>query len=388
MSLSGTLSTMPLADLLQWVHSTRRTGILFVETLDFTTTLYLKDGRVISSSSTDPKCYLGQFLLAHTRVTEEDLRKAFERQERTKVYLGKNIYVKTLLGKILLEDGILKQEEITRALQLKTEETIYGLFLCSEGSFRLLDNELPPEELVPISLDVLEVLNRGIHRVEAWKNIRAVIPSNRAIFRVRPDHIPASIKLGEFESKVLLLLSEGRSLQDVIFALHSTEFAINEVALKCMRGGYLEVDHEEPQSGPRLVPGEPFPEPPDSLVEKGRQLFDQRCYADTVVAARQALKSDPMHPEARRLLEQSERELTDSFYARVCSPIDVPHLKAPLESIDLAKISAEERFLIERVNGTWSIGAIVKLSPLKEVDALLIFKKLIEEGVLWVERAR
>src|SRR5262245_28152294 len=120
MSLSGTLKTMPLSDLLQWVHTTRKTGTLMVEARDFVTRLYLKDGRIISSSSTDPRSYLGQFLLAHTSVTEDDLARAFERQEKTKVYLGKNIYVKTLLGKILLEEGVLSAEEVMRIVRIKT----------------------------------------------------------------------------------------------------------------------------------------------------------------------------------------------------------------------------------------------------------------------------
>jgi hypothetical protein len=386
MSLAGSLSTMPLADLLQWVHSTRKTGVLFVETPDDTTTLYLKDGKVISSSSTDPRSYLGQFLLAHTRVTEEDLRRAFERQERTKVYLGKNIYVKTLLGKILLDEGILGEEEITHVLRLKTEETIYNLFLCNEGSFRLIVNELPPEELVPISIDVLEVLHRGIQRADAWNNVRARVPSNRAVFRVFTDRVPADLKLGEFESKIVLLLSEGRTVLDVILALHSTEFAVNQAIFQFLRSGFVELDHEEPTTPPSLGDPALSTDPPDRLVEKGRQLFDQRCYADTVIAARQALRHDPTHPEARLLLERSERELTDSFYARVCSPVDIPHLKQPLEELDLARLSPEERFLIERVNGSWSIGAIVKLSPIKEVDALFLFKKLLDDGAVWIQR--
>jgi len=161
MSLSGSLNTMPLPDLLQWLDSAHKTGTLVLEGPDYSTTLYIKDGRVISSASKDPRSYFGQFLLAHTDLSEEDLRRGFDLQEKTRVYLGKNIYIKTMLGKILVEERILSEKDVRRVLRIKAEETIYPAFLWPHGSFRFLSDELPPEELVPLSLDVVEVLNRG-----------------------------------------------------------------------------------------------------------------------------------------------------------------------------------------------------------------------------------
>src|SRR5678809_1530111 len=63
LSLSGTLYTMPLTDLLQWLDSARKTGTLAVRGARHTKRIYLKEGRIISSSSDDPTEQLGQFLL-------------------------------------------------------------------------------------------------------------------------------------------------------------------------------------------------------------------------------------------------------------------------------------------------------------------------------------
>ena len=187
MSLAGNLSTMPLADLLQWIDSTRKTG--HHGGRDRRVHDHAHDqgrSKIISSSSTDPKSYLGQFLLAHTRITEADLQRAFERQEKTRVYLGKNIYVKTLLGKILLEDGVLSERgDHARPPAQDRGDHLQPLHLRGR-LVHLHPDELPPEELVPISLDVVEVLNRGIQRLEEWRNIRARIPSVNSRFRVLP----------------------------------------------------------------------------------------------------------------------------------------------------------------------------------------------------------
>ena len=45
---------MPLTDLLQWIGSARKTGTLAVRGARHTKRIYLKEGRIISSSSDDP----------------------------------------------------------------------------------------------------------------------------------------------------------------------------------------------------------------------------------------------------------------------------------------------------------------------------------------------
>src|SRR5688572_12076495 len=79
-ALSGTLSTFPLSDLLQWLGTAGKTGTLRVRGDRYTKTVYLKEGRIVSSASDDPTQQLGQFLLSHGRISEEDLRKGLETQ--------------------------------------------------------------------------------------------------------------------------------------------------------------------------------------------------------------------------------------------------------------------------------------------------------------------
>src|SRR5262245_57185389 len=51
MGLSGTLGTFPLADLLQWMSASRKTGTLRVHGDRHTRTVHIKEGRIVSSAS-------------------------------------------------------------------------------------------------------------------------------------------------------------------------------------------------------------------------------------------------------------------------------------------------------------------------------------------------
>ena len=89
MSLKGNLATMGLEDLLQWLAVGKKTGVLAMRGTAYMKTIAFEDGRITSASSTDPKEYLGQFLLAYNRINEAQLREALAAQEDENELLGR-----------------------------------------------------------------------------------------------------------------------------------------------------------------------------------------------------------------------------------------------------------------------------------------------------------
>jgi hypothetical protein len=41
--------------------------------------------------------------------------------------------------------------------------------------------------------------------------------------------------------------------------------------------------------------------------------------------------------------------------------------------------------MLSRVNGVWDLGSIIKISPLRELDSMLIFRKLKQDGIIELE---
>jgi hypothetical protein len=158
---------MALSELLQWLAEGRKTGTLRIDNGIVEKKLFFFEGRVISTSSSDPKEHLGHFLVSHGFLTENELAKAVEMQESNKM----------LLGKILTTIGVIDEETLDHMLRLKSEESVYELFAWPEAEFSFLDEELPEGTLVPIDLDVTSLVFRGTQRVDEWERIRSKIPS-------------------------------------------------------------------------------------------------------------------------------------------------------------------------------------------------------------------
>src|SRR5512140_280102 len=107
MGLSGNLKTMSAPDLLQWLSLGQKTGTLVVTGRGVEKRIFFKEGRILSSASTDPREYLGQFLMSHGYITEAELKKAMEVQAQSQI----------LLGKILAMINAISEEDLVRLMR-------------------------------------------------------------------------------------------------------------------------------------------------------------------------------------------------------------------------------------------------------------------------------
>ena len=193
MGITGNLETMQLAELLQWLSQSKKTGTLVIDDDAVEKRIFFRDGRIISSASSDPREYLGQFMINHGHLTDEELTGAMQMQERTGM----------LLGKILVSIGSIDEKEVHRLLQLKAEEAIFDIFSWPAGNFEFLDGELPSQEMIPISLDVTGLVMEGARRVDEWSRIRSVVPSLDAIPVTLVDDPAANESLRAADRRVL-----------------------------------------------------------------------------------------------------------------------------------------------------------------------------------------
>src|SRR6266851_8033380 len=151
MGIRGTLNTMSVSDLLQFLASGRKTGTLKLGLGDIVKQIYLEDGVIVGSSSNDPKEYLGQVLLHYGKIEEAQLQTAMEIQRHSG---GK-------LGGILASRGFVSQADVIKVLRTRTLEIIYDLFIWDEAHFEFFDNEPPPKDLIRVQVEVTKVIMRS-----------------------------------------------------------------------------------------------------------------------------------------------------------------------------------------------------------------------------------
>jgi len=401
MGIVGNLKTMQLEELLQWLSQSKKNGTLQINNWKIEKKIFFKDGRIISSSSTNPEEYLGHFLVSHGLINELELTKAIELQEQTHM----------LLGKILVTTGAIEEKQLHQLLRLKAEESIYNVFSWGEGEFRFLDDVLPENALVRMNLDVTAIVLEGVQRVDEWRRIRKVIPTGEAI-------PVAMVEMAEFDTaeldpgarQILELVNDERTVEEIQLQTHSSEYHICRVLFEQYQQGRLKIirprwksragegeahlpDHpDHPAHPPAHDPGpatpvaassEPLGAP--SLLKAAQTYMSQRNYEQALRHLRAAKSLDPESKEVQEAMQKGEKTMREELERAGVTLTSVPKLAITMDQLTTVKISPQEGFMLTRINGSYDIQSIVKITPMPQLDALLVFWKLHQAGHIKLE---
>jgi hypothetical protein len=231
MPLFGTLSTMPLTDLLQWLASARLTGTLQIERNKVSKSIVFHDGQVIGCSSDDPPERLGQFLIARGKISEEQLCHALTIQESS----GRH------LGMTLVEMGALSPDELSEHLEAKAEETIFSLFGWDDAVFRFQQGTRDEANVFPISLRVEDVLLRGLKRYDEIQRIREVLYDTRLVLR-RTAKAPPQGLLERPMARALYESVDGdRTVDQILLHVHGSEYVVTKFLFELYQNGFVEI---------------------------------------------------------------------------------------------------------------------------------------------------
>ncbi|MDI9613477.1 MAG: DUF4388 domain-containing protein [Acidobacteriota bacterium] len=364
MSLSGRLKTMDLPEVLQWVAVGRKTGTLSLVRDKTKVYIYFRDGSIISSSSNDPTKQLGQFLLFQGKVTESDLKRAFELHLRSRV----------VLGKVLVQENLVSQADIEAALKARTAEVIYDLFLWEEGHFHFSSGEYNLDRLVQIKVDINALMFEGIRRKDEWARIRSVFPGNHIVLALRAGVDLKAQNLTPLQKKLAYLLTLKKPISEIILELHGSDFLVNFELFQLYEKGIVEVLEAAP--APVEV------ESPAQLFNRGLELMQGGKFREAVTAFQEVLRLDPQNGWASEQIERAEAALCREYYQTVLSPAKVPCFLVPEDSLVRYNLSHEEGFIASRINGTWDVKSIVMLSPLREIEILEALNRMLKLGLI------
>ena len=361
MSLKGELGTMALADILQWVSQGRKTGTLHVTRGAVEKRISFSGGVIHSSWSNDPRESLGQFLVRERLVSEEQLFRTLLRQETE----GRP------LGALLVGDGPLSDEQLIRMLTHKAEEAIYDLFHWMEGHFEFKDGEIQHDAPFPVHLDVTSVIMEGVRRIDEWERMREVIPSTESTFTaVGQPQDPV-------DHEVLLLCSEGKTVTEMAFAVRRTVFDATVMLYDMHRRGLIEI--EKPGVSRDSV---------ETVVRIQRELDHARRaseggdFDEALKSYEAVLKLDPLNQHAKKGLVVSIDGRGRTRSLRLVPRNKIPRLALSLSELTKEKFDPREGFVISRVNGEWDVQSILKICPMPEDEAMIIFARLIERKVI------
>jgi len=380
MGVSGNLKTMLPGDLLQWLSLGQKTGTLIVTKKAIEKKIFLKRGRVISSASNDPREYLGQFLMSHGYMSEPELMKAMQVQSESGIFLGK----------ILVMIDVIDEESLQRLMRRKAEEAIYDIFLWREGDFHFIDDELPTMEMIPLQVDVTGLIMEGTRRVDEWQRIRLIIPNDTLIPTMARalDGEP----LDDAQRMIVNAIDGKRTVADIVLESRSSTFVVCETLYRLVRDGTVTLVDAEPakaaavrQERPVTAPMPAFHDDSDeveSLVQRAQQALRSKEYEKVQRLLRAAENIDPNQARVRSAIKGAEAAIMADLRRQGLIETRVPRVVKPLEEITEMNFTPNEGFMLSRINGQWDIGSLIKISPIREPDAMLIFYKLWKDGII------
>ena len=159
MPLTGELEHLPIVDVIQLIHSTRKSGTLNVYSRKGEGQLVFNDGYIISATHSSEKLKIGKILLQSHTINQEDLDKALGIQKTA----GEDR--QPLIATLLTHCGLPK-EAAYKALETLIEMTVVEMIGWTRGIFTLDvditnvpdDYRYLPKQLETVNLDTQMVL--------------------------------------------------------------------------------------------------------------------------------------------------------------------------------------------------------------------------------------
>jgi hypothetical protein len=208
--LQGRLNHILLIDILQMLSLSGQTGILELSQGWNTRGIFFQEGRLTYISQATRPLSLGELLVKSGQITQQQFDFLAQRSRQTGLSFTR----------LLLDSGLVTQEDLRVVTEQQIEEAIYSLFLWRDCAFRFYYGEpekLDLENTLPVDISSERLIMEGTRRVDEWSRLSPIIPSLRMIFHPAPqlEYVTESQldNLDPREQRILNLV-DGRS--DVI----------------------------------------------------------------------------------------------------------------------------------------------------------------------------
>jgi len=376
MGIHGTLNTMSVSDLLQFLAAGRKSGMLKLGRGSITKQIYLENGFIVGSNSNDPHEYFGQALLHYGKIDESQLQAAMEIQRQSG---GK-------LGEVLTQRGFVTREGVEEVLRTRTLEIIYDLFIWEEAQFEFFDNELLPGESIRIQVEATSVIMDGIYRIDEWARYRTVIPSERTFFELTPGWTQ-SLNASKEIRQVLYHVEKHMTAAEICYNMHTSLFHACALLFDLAAKGTIKVAGEAPEpveTAATDLSALKLPTTVPELLNMARAELKENNPENALAIIHSALELEPKNTAAHRLREEAEKKFVAHVYANGLSPRSVARFLVTPDQLEHERLGPQEGFVLSRINGESDVESILSVCPFREADSLRMIRKLLDSGIIGI----
>jgi hypothetical protein len=278
------LSALSIADVLEFLRSLNRSGLLTITADGVSVGLSLRQGRVIHATSTRDADRLTDLLVRWEIIGPEERARAMDL-----VAAGQRI------GKALVASGALTPRTLVDARRRQVHRIALSVFEWERGEFSFAEGEAPDPEAILVELEIPQILAEGIRSVRAPHLFRERLSSPEWLYEPigASDHA-VIVALEPHERYVLELVDGRREVRSILALSQFTEEETLRVLflLGCL--GYIK--RKIPTSQPRDA----------GAGEAVEEML--RCYNQMFEHVHEVLMND-VGPISRDLLDKALREM-------------------------------------------------------------------------------
>jgi CheY-like chemotaxis protein len=221
--LSGDLSCISIAEVLQMLELQRQTGALSIASPQSEIILYIRDGALdLAQARGLPLSFrIGRYLVQQGALRREELARFLENRTDSK----------RLFGDALVQAGLVTESKVKDALKEQTSELVYEVVGWKAGRFTFArDVTCPEATLCPLALTPAGIVMEGFRRVDEWRLIEGSFDFGDTL-QSEPQAIelvgPAT--LTEAERAVLGAIDGQRTVRQIVDAVPASTFDVCKI---------------------------------------------------------------------------------------------------------------------------------------------------------------
>lgn len=301
MAIEGPLRELALTDVFQLLDLSRKTGVLSIAPEDGRSRPALvrfDRGAVTGAELGQAHERLGHLLLRAGKVTETQIADARRAQQTGP---GR------ALGTILVEQGIVTEDDVRRQLRFQIQEIVFELIQWKDGYFRFEEAPAQSSGNVTVRVSTESLLMEAARRVDEWSTLETKIP-HMGVIPVFVADVPdgTTLDLHPNEWEVLAEIDGTRPLKAIATALGRADFDVAKIAYGLVSTGIVDILEEAPEAPTSAVPmerplrdalGEAQLALADGAADRARRLLDDLA------------RAHPDRPEVYSLLADAQQRL-------------------------------------------------------------------------------
>lgn len=200
----GNISILSLSDVLEFLNTSHKTGLLILKRNNERKELYIKEGNVIFASSNLNEDRLGDLILKEGKITQKHYDRSVE------LMAGKA----KRQGKILIEIGAISPKDLWLWINKQIKKIVFSVFEWTEGNFYFHEGDLPSKENITTDIIIPELIIEGIRNIRNYEVIEKRVPTKDIIFTQTTKISP--LELEPHEKHVLGLVDGKKSVDEII----------------------------------------------------------------------------------------------------------------------------------------------------------------------------